>query len=594
NIEDNLFNFDDFKSDLTLWASKDITQIKVCELLKVLRTHPDLHALPLTAKTLLETPRTVETRKVGNGLYCHLGIRNNLEFLFSQYPELQTSDSLLIQCNADGMPSTKSTNDQIWPILISFPNFQYIEPVPVGIYYGKEKPSNVDGYFEDFVNEINDLHENKFAFKNNSFTVKVLNFVFDSPAKSLVTCTKGHAGYYCCMRCKIKGSYHENKVVLDEFECPPRTNEEFRTKADTNHHNNNAESPLEHIPYVNMVADMVLDYMHLVLLGVVRMILFLFLKGKCLARLPAKSIKLFNEKIQFIRTHIPSDFSRKPRSITDLLRWKATECRLFLLYTSPYLLPSIVSNSVLKHFLSLHVAIRILVSKTYASISNIRFARTLLDYFVRNFKSLYGRSNMTFNVHGLLHIVDDVERFGPLDDYSAFRYENFLQTCKKLLRKAASPLQQIYKRLSERRNSFKRKDLPQKISNFKEIKKNIHLPSSIQHPIFKSFQLNSSTISCCSPNNTVVMDTGEIVRIQYIGSKMNEKHVFGYKFEVLENVYTTPMPSIELGIYKASGLESSLTSWPIEKIKSKAMAIPYETDKENSTYYVAELLHHEC
>lgn len=33
---------------------------------------------------------------------------------------------------------------------------------------------------------------------------------------------------------------------------------------------------------------------------------------------------------------------------------------------------------------------------------------------------------MVYNVHSLIHLTADVDRFGPLDAFSAFKYENFL------------------------------------------------------------------------------------------------------------------------------------------------------------------------
>lgn len=56
---------------------------------------------------------------------------------------------------------------------------------------------------------------------------------------------------------------------------------------------------------------------------------------------------------------------------------------------------------------------------------------------------------MLYTVHNLIHIADDVERYGVLDNYSAFRGESNLAFIKRLLRSGYKPLQQIVKRIQE-------------------------------------------------------------------------------------------------------------------------------------------------
>lgn len=57
--------------------------------------------------------------------------------------------------------------------------------------------------------------------------------------------------------------------------------------------------------------------------------------------------------------------------------------------------------------------------------------------FVVKFAKLYGEDILVYNVHGLLHLAMDVEKFGPLDNnyYSAFMFESFLGNLKRLVRK---------------------------------------------------------------------------------------------------------------------------------------------------------------
>lgn len=69
---------------------------------------------------------------------------------------------------------------------------------------------------------------------------------------------------------------------------------------------------------------------------------------------------------------------------------------------------------------------RIVASKKYA-FTMLNYARDLFKIFVKNFSLLFGEHYVTYNVHGLLHICADVEMYGPVDVFSGFKFENFLQ-----------------------------------------------------------------------------------------------------------------------------------------------------------------------
>jgi hypothetical protein len=86
------------------------------------------------------------------------------------------------------------------------------------------------------------------------------------------------------------------------------------------------------------------------------------------------------------------DFSRTPRSLTEILRWKATEYRLFLLYTGPIVLKNIISEPCYSHFICLHVCFRILLTPNI-DINLINFTERLLKYFVNKFGEIYGKQN---------------------------------------------------------------------------------------------------------------------------------------------------------------------------------------------------------
>jgi len=79
----------------------------------------------------------------------------------------------------------------------------------------------------------------------------------------------------------------------------------------------------------------------------------------------------------------------------------------------------------------------------------INVGRQLLDSFVKDFEIIYGRYLISHNIHGLTHLCDDYDKFGPLDNCSAFPFENYMGCLKRMLRKPYKPLDKVVKRYSE-------------------------------------------------------------------------------------------------------------------------------------------------
>jgi len=107
--------------------------------------------------------------------------------------------------------------------------------------------------------------------------------------------------------------------------------------------------------------------------GVMRRLLLLWLCGLLRVRwgvLPRWAARVISDVSSFLlamRDHIPTDFCRQPRSLTETDRWKATEFRLFLLHCGPVVLKGILPDTFYKHFLLLFVASTILTDKNLSS-----------------------------------------------------------------------------------------------------------------------------------------------------------------------------------------------------------------------------------
>jgi len=224
-----------------------------------------------------------------------------------------------------------------------------------------------------------------------------------------------------------------------------RTHEGYLNKLNEEHHVGNTLSSLVELPGIDLIRTFSLDYMHLVCLGAVRKLILLWLnKGPLLARLPNCDVLKLSKSLLEIKSFIPSDFGRKTRELQDINRWKATELRLFLLYIGPIILKNIINEDVYTNFMSLHVSMLILISPNRACY--LENAKELLDYFVDTFQIIYGREHVSHNIHGLLHLSDDYNYYGPLDNSSAFAFENYMKELKSNVRKHDKPLVQLINR----------------------------------------------------------------------------------------------------------------------------------------------------
>jgi len=345
--------------------------------------------------------------------------------------------------NVDGLPIAKSSGSQLWPILVKIRNFPNSKPFIIILFHGYEKPGNVNEYLSALVEELLNLYSSGLEWAGQIVNVELFCFLCDAPAKACVTCTKLHSGYFSCSKCCVEGDWHGRVVFLEEKELL-RDNDSFRKQTQAEHHT--GRSILERLP-IDMVACFSLDYMHLVCLGIMRKLLWTWIRGPLSVgckriRLGWRSVALISERLLALVVHVACDFARKPRSLKDLARWKATELRQFLLYTGPIVLKGTIDAEFYEHFMFLHTAIKILIDKELYREYN-SFAYDLLLLFVQRAKVLYGVQFVSYNVHGVLHLPSDALHNGPLDKFSLFDFENQLQDVKNMLRKHELPLPQI-------------------------------------------------------------------------------------------------------------------------------------------------------
>jgi len=586
------------------WALKhNITHEAISDLLTGLKQSHECFAddeleprFPINARTLLKTEVRLVKKIVEPGHYIHIGLKKQLLKIAPKYLKNVSTFKLLI--NIDGLPLFKSSRSEVYPILctvVSIPELRK-KVFPVGIYYGIEKPNNLNEYLQDFIDEINNLIEHGLHFGNHISFLNGTYFVCDAPAKSYIMGTVSHTGFNSCTRCIVRGITSDNRRIFVDLESLARTNEDFLEWKDTNFRRR--DTPLTNIAGLDFVHHFILDYLHLQCLGVMRtMIMNIWYKGPIPHRLSAAQIEMLSNHLVEFQCHIPAEFPRKCRELFIVLRWKGTEFRLFMLYVGLVVLKNILSKQKYVHFLEFHCAMRILLNQNLCKDRIFRqFAKDILKHFVQSTEILYGKHFITHNFHNNIHIADDADYFADklvnfsLDTISAFPFENYMQSIKRRVRGRNRPLEQIGRRLGE---------IMMFESEYPTVKPQDHTYPKLFSPHnagpllpgcrrqYRGAALPLFKITNNFPDNCCGTVDGAIIQVQNIAfsDHLQALVVIGREFLSKRDFYNVPIESSRVGTFKVEQL-SDLKTWLLSQIVIKYVQLPYKT-----AYIVSSILH---
>lgn len=259
----------------------------------------------------------------------------------------------------------------------------------------------------------------------------------------------------------------------------------------------------------------------------------------------------------------PVEIHRGMRGLKDMPRWKATEYRTFLMYVGIVILKKHLRPFFYHHFLLFFCSIVILNNKYFIEIL-LPIAKSMVDDFLKIFKQKYGCEHFTSNLHNLSHIIDEVERFGALDNFDSYNFENKLQAIKKLIRSGKCHIAQIRNRIIE-------------LEAFNDTTKSFLEPSSgivllsptsifeISPEIITELGHSTFTVHRIAkystfhtkvnfePDKWILTTDRRIIAATYFIRLERTNDIFIYGSEVTEkkNFFETPFPSSALFIYEA-------------------------------------------
>ena len=212
--------------------------------------------------------------------------------------------------------------------------------------------------------------------------------VCDAPARAMVKAVKLCSGYFCYDKCTQEGVWLGRIAYQKMLSLHLRTDKRFRTQQNEEHH-------LGISPFCELQTDMVKLFSNRlygqVCFGVMRLLL-VWIRRKNETCLSARQTEVISVKLIQMQKFMPKLFVFKPRSLAEIDRWKATEYRRILLYTGKTVLKGILPSEQYNHFMSLSVAVCILICPKLANQHKERkYANQLLQYFVSKSKKIYGK-----------------------------------------------------------------------------------------------------------------------------------------------------------------------------------------------------------
>lgn len=281
---------------------------------------------------------------------------------------------------------------------------------------------------------------------------------------------------------------------------------------------------------------------------------------------------------------MPREFNRQPRGLNELAHWKGTEYRTFLMYIGVVALKDRLSSAVYYHFLLLFCAITICESNMFSHL--LLLARKMLDEYLEKFTDIYGQQYMTSNIHNLSHLIDDVQKFGVLQSFSSYPFENQLGQMKKLIRNGRLPLTQLANRISEMTqiDTITSEECSKLILS--QPNNGILVAVKFQAPknnYYSKIDFGHYSLSKDNANKWFLTKSGEIVGLICVISKEKKISIYGHVLTNHYDFFEYPVKSRDLNIYASKYFTDDTEKkcfFDIDQIKCKLVRIVYNSESD--------------
>ncbi|KAK3923102.1 Putative surface cell antigen sca2, partial [Frankliniella fusca] len=269
--------------------------------------------LPLSYKTLLQTPRNSQVANLAHGsILWYKRIKETFDSMdMEQYLARYGRIAIDIDIGIDGLPLSKSSSLKFWPILGALVGSEN-PPFVIALYLGQNDPTDIYEYLEEFVFEVNDLQRDGYTLNaKNQGTIasqfflpkSMRDFICDAPARAFLKCCVLFNARFSCKKCCVEGEWVADRMTFFDLDAALRTDESFNNQEQPGHHV--GLSPLQEIG-IGMVSQFRLDPLHLVYLGVFKRLLQVWITWNGNFRLRVETITAISETMMQLEDTLTS------------------------------------------------------------------------------------------------------------------------------------------------------------------------------------------------------------------------------------------------------------------------------------------------
>lgn len=352
--------------------------------------------------------------------------------------------------NTDGIPLYSSSKVKLWPIFLAInelpiaARFSRENLILAGIWQGKGNPPFLQ-YMWAFGKQMTRLHANGVKIRlhnsNEDISVKlaVLCGTVDLQAKGYILNMTMHNGAYGRSTCEEESSVESQGKGYARFypyrpdDEKPNIRNDNEIKFMTGPQATRTKrikgicgiSGLSVMPLFDLVNGIVPDYMHGVLMGVTKKLLYLWFSPTSAGQ-PYFMGKHLTEISSRLLNICPPDYvERLPRNLEKHYgNFKATELQSWLLFYAPACMKNFLPEQYFSHLCIFSEAIYLLLGDNITR-SEVQHAEKLLNDFYEQFSVLYKKGSCGLNVHNVgAHLCHFVRLWGPLWAWSCFSFED--------------------------------------------------------------------------------------------------------------------------------------------------------------------------